>query len=56
MLLHRLHAAFYLAIIIVLSILINLSKIAPETYNFVGAVSFLAVLYAFIEPDQILRR
>jgi hypothetical protein len=56
MLLHRLKAVIYLAFILLLSVLINSSKIAPESYGFLGWVSALVLLYAFIEPDQFIAR
>jgi hypothetical protein len=56
MLLYRLQAAAYLALIIFLSVIINASKIAPESYGFVTFGSAIAVLFAFTEPQRIIPR
>jgi hypothetical protein len=56
MLFYRLKAALYLAFIIFLSVVINASKIPPETFGFVAFVSALAIGYAFLEPDLFIAR
>lgn len=56
MLLLRLKAVAYLAFILFVSFVINASKIPPESYAFLGVVSFCAILYAFVDPRQFIQR